>query len=55
METDEVTWSGLPSFDWTPRGTGTLVPAVAPCTHQPPRGMQTNLGKSPGSQISRIG
>ena len=23
-----------------------MVPAVAPCTHPPPRGVQTNLGKS---------
>ena len=50
-----MTQSGLPSFDWTPRGTGALVPAVALCTHQPPWALQTNLGKSPGSQISRIG
>ena len=46
MATDKGTLSGLPSFDWTPRGTGALVPAVAPCAHPPPRGVQTNLGKS---------
>ena len=44
--TDKVTQSGLPSLAWTPRGTGALVPAAAPCTHPPPRGIQTNLGKS---------
>ncbi|XP_060260588.1 uncharacterized protein LOC132658402 isoform X2 [Ovis aries] len=38
------TQSGLPSFDWTPGGTGALVPAVAPCAHLPPRGVQTDLG-----------
>ena len=32
---------------WTPRGTGALVPAAAPCTHPPPQQAQTNLGKSP--------
>ena len=44
MATNEVTQSGLPSFDWTPWGA--LVPVAAPCTHLPPRGVQTNLGKS---------
>ena len=42
----EVTQSGLPSFDWTPRGTRALVPAAALCVHQSPRGVQKNLGKS---------
>ena len=42
----EGTQSGLPSFHWTPRGTRALVPAVAPCTHLPPWGVQMNLGKS---------
>ena len=46
MAADDVTQSGLPSFDWTPRGTGALVPAAAPCTRLPPQGVQTNLGKS---------
>ena len=46
MAADDVTQSGLPSFDWTPQGTGALVPAAAPCTHLPPQGVQTNLGKS---------
>ena len=46
MATNEATQSGLPSFDWTSWGTRALVPAVAPCTHPPPRGVQTNLGKS---------
>ena len=41
-----MTQSGLPSFDWTPRGTGALAPEAAPCTHQPPPAVQTNLGKS---------
>ena len=41
-----MTQSGLPSYDWTPGGTGALVPEAAPCTHQPPRAVQTNLGKS---------
>ena len=41
-----MTQSGLPSFDWTPRGTGALVPEAAPCTHQPPPAVQMNLGKS---------
>ena len=45
MATDEVTQSGLPSLAWTSRETGVLVPAVASCTHPPPRGVQTNLGK----------
>ena len=40
------TQNGLPSFDWTPWGTGALLPAVAPCTHLLPQGMQTILGKS---------
>ena len=43
----EGTQNGLPSFDWTPPGTGALVPAVARCVHLPPQGVQTNLGKSP--------
>ena len=46
MVTDEVTQSGLSSFNWTPQGTGALVPAAAPCAHLPPRGVQTNLVKS---------
>ena len=46
MITDEATQSGLPSLDWTPRGTGALVPAAAPCAHPDPQGMQMNLGKS---------
>ena len=46
MVTDKVTQSGLPSFDWTTQGTGALVPAVAPCAHLPPRGVQMNLVKS---------
>ena len=46
MVTDKGTLSGLLSFDWTPRGTGALVPAAAPCTRLPPQGVQTNLGKS---------
>jgi hypothetical protein len=46
MVTDEVTQSGLPSFDWTPQGTGALVPAAVLCAHLPPQGVQTNLGKS---------
>ena len=45
MATDEVTQSGLPSFNWTPRGTGALVSAAAPCAHLPPWGGQMNLGK----------
>ncbi|CAM9539992.1 unnamed protein product [Rangifer tarandus platyrhynchus] len=44
MVTNEATQSGLPSFDWTPRGTRALVPAAAPCARPPPRGVQTNLG-----------
>ena len=32
--------------DYALRGTGALVPAAAPCTHQSPQGVQTNLGKS---------
>ena len=35
MASDEVTQSGLTSFNLTPRGTGALVPAVAPCAHPP--------------------
>ena len=46
MVTNEVTQSGPPSFDWTPWGTGTLVPAVAPCAHLPSWGVQTSLGLS---------
>ena len=46
MMTSEATLSGLPFFDWTPRGTGALVPAVTPCAHSPPWGVQMNLGKS---------
>ena len=46
MATDEATQSGLPSCDWTPRGTGAVVPAAAPCAHPPPQGVQTDLGKS---------
>ena len=46
MMTSEATLSGLPFFDWTPRGTRALVPAVAPCTHLDPQGVQMNLGKS---------
>ena len=44
--TGEATQSKLPSFHWTPRGTGALVPAAAPCAHLPPGGVQMNLGKS---------
>ncbi|XP_005700681.2 PREDICTED: spermidine/spermine N(1)-acetyltransferase-like protein 1 [Capra hircus] len=43
MATDEVTQSGLSSFNWTPRGTGALVSAAAPCAHLPPWGGQMNL------------
>ena len=47
MATDEATQSGLPSCDWTPRGTRTVVvPAAASRTHPLPRGVQTDLGKS---------
>ena len=46
MVTDKATQIGLLSFAWTPQGTGDLVPAVAPCAHLPPWGVQTNLGKS---------
>ena len=46
MAADDVTQSGLPSFDWTPGGTGAVVLAAAPCAHLPPRGVQTNSGKS---------
>ena len=42
----EGTQSGLPFFDWTPRGTRALVPAVAPCAHPHPWGVLTNLSKS---------
>ena len=42
MVTDGATQSGLPSFDWTPRRTGALVPAAAPCAHLPWR-VQMNL------------
>ncbi|KAI4575417.1 hypothetical protein MJG53_011620 [Ovis ammon polii x Ovis aries] len=44
MVTDEATQSKLPSFHWTPRETGALVPAAAPCAHLPPGGVQMNLG-----------
>ena len=37
----EGTQSRLPSFKGTPRGTGALVPAAAPCAHS--WGVQTNL------------
>ena len=46
MVTNEVTQSGLPSFNWTLQGTGASVSAAAPCAHLPPWGVQTNLGKS---------
>ena len=46
MATDEAIQSGPPSCDWTPQETGALVPAVAPCAHLPPQGVQMNLGKS---------
>ena len=47
MATDEATQSGLPSCDWTPRGTrAVVVPAAASRTHPLPRGVQTDLGKS---------
>ena len=46
MVANEATQSGLPSLDWTPRGTGASVPVAAPCARPPPRGVQTNLGKS---------
>ena len=42
----EGTQSGLSYFDCTPGGTGTLVPAVAPCAHPPPWGVEMNLSKS---------
>ena len=41
-----VTHSELPPFDWTPQGTGALVPAVDACAHLPPWGVQMNFGKS---------
>ena len=46
MTTGEATPSGLPFFDWTPQGTRAVVPAMAPCTHLDPQGVQMNLGKS---------
>ena len=46
MVTTKGTQSGLPPSDWTPQGTGALVPAAALCAHLPPQGVQTNLGKS---------
>ena len=46
MVTTKGTQSGLPPSDWTPQGTGALVPAVAPCAHLPPWGVQMNLGQS---------
>ena len=46
MVTDKAIQIGLPSFALTLRGTGDLVPAVAPCAHSPPWWVQTNLGKS---------
>ena len=43
------------SFDWTPRGTGALVPAVNPCVH-PPLGEWRRIWVSIScSRISHIG